>query len=120
MPTAWLLLLLAGVGLAFAAGRRCGRTHLGRTALPLTVAGVVLFTALVVPRALSGAAAAPPLGYGNANGALLVLAAGAAGMAATVSTTSRLRNQCLLLAVIATACCLLTRSVAATVVCVPV
>ena len=78
-PEGTLLALLA-VTAGYAAGRILGA--LLPVLAPAAVAGTVLALVLIPPARLTGRPDAPPLGYPNADAALLVLAAGAAGCAA--------------------------------------
>lgn len=88
--------LLVGCAAAFVVGRVLGRDL--PVALPAAVAATIVVAYLLAPGALSGQATAPPLGYGNANGALAALAVGAACLAAAGAASSSARQALLLLA----------------------
>lgn len=77
-PEGTLLALLA-VTAGYAAGRILGA--LLPVVAPALAAAVVLALVLIPPSRLSAGPDAPPLGYANADAALLVLAVGAAGCA---------------------------------------
>ncbi|GAB2614898.1 hypothetical protein GCM10027168_54370 [Streptomyces capparidis] len=96
-PEGFLLALLAVVA-GYAAGRIAGAV------LPVAAPGAAAVAVVLVVAAdggLSGDGAAPPLGYGNANAALLVLAAGAACCAAWATGSRGLRTGLRLLALAA-------------------
>jgi O-antigen ligase len=113
-----VLVMLACVG-AYVAGRLVGVPH--PIALPAAVACVIALTlGARPPTSLGTAAAGPPLGYGNANGALGVagiLAAVIAAVAATHTNTRRALYGVGGLILLETA---LTRSLAATLLAVSV
>nr|WP_236719201.1 O-antigen ligase family protein [Wenjunlia vitaminophila] len=97
-PEGFLLALLAVVA-GYAAGRIAGAV------LPLAAPALAAFAVVAVvgcvPDGLSGEPLAPPLGYSNANAALLTLAAGAACCAAWATRITPLRLALRLLAVTA-------------------
>lgn len=70
--------LIALVAAAYVAGRLASRIPAAVGTVSAVLAVGVGLAMLTSPGALSGAAHAPPLGYGNANGALYALGAGAA------------------------------------------
>ncbi|MFF7251238.1 O-antigen ligase family protein [Embleya sp. NPDC008237] len=111
-PAAFLFALSAVVG-GYVLGRLLG----ARSALlpPAVVAGAVAGMLMLWPGALSGDATAPPLHYGNANGALVAQAVGAACLAALVAASDRRRGEILLLAGLLVLAAFATRSVAAAV-----
>ncbi|WP_424639245.1 O-antigen ligase family protein [Embleya sp. AB8] len=94
-PESYLLALLTAAG-AYVLGRVVG----ARAALPVPalVAGAVTGVLVLWPDALDGTALAPPLEYGNADGALVAQAVGAACLAALVVGSDRRRGELLLLA----------------------
>lgn len=73
-------LLLAGVGVGYAFGRMSGRWF--PVAGPGMLAGAVAAILVTSPGAFSGESGAPPLGYANANAALLVQVVAAVVIAA--------------------------------------
>lgn len=75
-----LLLALLAVTAGYATGRIAGA--LLPVAAPAGMAVAIIGATLVMPGRLSGSAGTPPLGYPNADAALLVLATGAACCAA--------------------------------------
>jgi O-Antigen ligase len=75
-----MLLALFAVVAGYAAGRVAGAIL--PVAAPATAGLAVVGVILAVPNGLSGEPIAPPLGYGNADAALLALASGAACCAA--------------------------------------
>lgn len=111
-PEAYLFALLAAVG-----GYVLGRVLGARSALlaPALVAGGVTALLVLWPGALSGDATAPPLEYGNADGALVAQAVGAACLAALVAASDRRRGEILVLAGLLVLAAFATRSVAAAV-----
>lgn len=91
--------LIAAVTTAYAVGRTQG----GRR--PVFVAAVVIASILVGtvasgPAALSGGALAPPLGYGNANGALFTLGVAAACVATILANKEPVRRVAGVLAIV--------------------
>lgn len=109
--------LLAGGLAAYVTGRAASRLP---DALPhacAALAGVVAAAVVTSPDGLSGEALAGPLGYGNANGALCAVGAGAA----LVAGLSRSRTAGRVAGVLAgcglTGLAILTRSTTAAVVC---
>lgn len=91
--------LLAGATAAYAVGRRRG----GRR--PVFVAAVIVLailagTVLSGPSAFSGGPLAPPLGYANANGAMVALGAAAAAIMATVANLEVVRQPAAVLAIV--------------------
>lgn len=72
------LALLACAAGAYVLGRLLAATTWSRALLGAAVAGGVVGAVLLAEDGLSGAALAGPVGYGNANGALCTLGAGAA------------------------------------------
>lgn len=117
--TAGGLPVAATVGVATASwllGAMLGRGHalLVIVGVAVIAAGAVLSGA---PESLTGDPAAPPLGYANANAALL--AAGVAGLAGLAArTTGNLRRGLVGGALVLLVLCTATESRAATVVCV--
>ncbi|MET7303346.1 O-antigen ligase family protein [Embleya sp. NPDC005575] len=111
-PEAFLLALLAAVG-GYVLGRLLG----ARCALlaPAVVAGAVAGMLVLWPGALSGDATAPPLHYGNANGALVAQAVGGACLTALFAVSDRRRGEILVLAGLLVLAAFATRSVAAAV-----
>ncbi|MFE5331402.1 O-antigen ligase family protein [Embleya sp. NPDC056575] len=105
------LLALAVVAGAYVLGRLCG----GRFALPVPamLAGAVTVMLVVWPDAVSGDATAPPLDYGNADGALVAQGVGAACLAALAAVSGRWRAGLLVLAGVLVVGTFATRSVAA-------
>lgn len=85
------LALLAGVGGAYVVGRLLAATAWSRVLLGAGVAGGVVAAVLLAEDGLSGTALAGPAGYGNANGALCTLGAGAALVAGWAPRTWWLR-----------------------------
>lgn len=109
-PEGFLLGLLTAAA-AYVAGRVVGaRSAFGACA---TVASAVAVLLLLSPDALSGAALARPLGYGNANGALAAQAVGAACLAALAASHDRRRGEMHVLAGLLTLGAFATRSLAA-------
>ncbi|MDJ0342867.1 O-antigen ligase family protein [Streptomyces sp. H10-C2] len=84
-----LLLALLAVTAGYATGRIAGA--LLPVAAPAGVALAIVGATLVMPGRLSGDGTTPPLGYPNADAALLVLATGAACCAAWSATAPPLR-----------------------------
>lgn len=111
-PETYLLALLTAAG-SYVLGRVLG----ARSALmvPGAVAGAVTAVLVLWSGALGGAATAPPLEYGNANGALVAQAVGAACLAAIVVSAERRRGELLVLAGLLVLAAFATRSVAAAV-----
>ncbi|UGQ10596.1 O-antigen ligase family protein [Yinghuangia sp. ASG 101] len=109
-PEGFLLALLT-VAAAYGAGRIAGaRSAFGTCA---TVAGAVAVLMLLSPDALSGAALAEPLGYGNANGALVAQAVAAACLAALAAPSDRRRGDMHVLAGLLALAAFATRSLTA-------
>ncbi|MDI2130219.1 O-antigen ligase family protein [Yinghuangia seranimata] len=94
-PEAFLLALMTTAA-AYATGRVAGARSAFATCGAL--AGAIAVVLLMSPDALSGATLAEPLGYGNANGALVAQAVGAACLAALAAPTERRRGEMHLLA----------------------
>ncbi len=90
------LLLLLGCTATYAVGRLTGRNPVLRTAVPGLVAVGIVAALLLAPDGTSGRPLAGPLGYGNANGALCLVGAGA-----TVLTVAGLPRRWLPLATLA-------------------
>ncbi|WP_436774672.1 O-antigen ligase family protein [Yinghuangia sp. YIM S09857] len=109
-PEGYLLGLLT-VSAAYVAGRVAG----ARSAFSVcaSLAGAVAVLLLLSPDALSGASLAAPLGYGNANGALVAQAVGAACLASLAATGDRRRGEMHLLAGLLVLGAFATRSLAA-------
>lgn len=107
MPSVLLLLALAG---AYIVGRAAGVPH--AVTLPATVACAIALL-LALGSSVAGAVA-PPLGYGNANGALGVQGIAAAVMAAVSSRHPTSRRALYVLAALLLVETGLTRSLAAT------
>lgn len=108
------VLLITAVATAYALGRRHGRTR------PIFVAGailaaIVLSIAVSGPAALAGGPADPPMGYGNANGALYALGVAAAAVLAVCAKSDTVRIPAGVLTVSMFAFAVLTTSVAASV-----
>ncbi len=112
MTAAGVLLAVAG----WLLGAAATRVH---AALPgVVVAGAVLLAVVVtLPPSLSGGPAAPPLGYGNADAALL-LAATAGLLVSARHLKWRWRHGLTAAAVLTTVLCALTQSMQATAGCV--
>lgn len=91
-----VLLALLAVAAGYAAGRIAGAVM--PVAAPAIAAGAVTAVIASLPDGLSGEPVAPPLGYPNANAALLTLAAGAACCSAWASRSRLLRLALRLLA----------------------
>ncbi|MEU0934017.1 O-antigen ligase family protein [Embleya sp. NPDC005971] len=111
-PAAFLLALSAAVG-GYVLGRLLGVGS--ALPAPAMVAGAVAGMSVLWPGASSGDATAPPLHYGNANGALVAQAAGAACLAALAVASARWRRGILVLAALLVLATFATRSVAAAV-----
>ncbi len=109
--------LLAGIAAVLAAAQAIGRRW--PVGAPTVVAAAVLVVLLANPDALRGDPAAGPLGYANADAALAVQGA-AAGCVALVGVGGRRRALLAALVVALTVVTFSTRSVAASVVLVPV
>lgn len=109
-PEGFLLGLLT-VSAAYVAGRVAGaRSAFGVCA---ALAGAVAVLLLLSPDALAGDTLAAPLGYGNANGALVAQAVGAACIASLAATSDRRRGEMHLLAGLLVLGAFATRSLAA-------
>ncbi|WP_406280256.1 O-antigen ligase family protein [Embleya sp. NBC_00896] len=111
-PEAYLLALLAAAGAYVAARVAAARSAL---VVPAVVAGAVTGLLVLWPGALGGTATAPPLDYGNADGALVAQAVGAACLAGLVVASDRRRGEILVLAGLLVLAAFATRSVAAAV-----
>jgi O-antigen ligase len=105
--------------LAVAAGAYVVGRFLGTAVGSVRSAGALAFLIgailLLSPGALSGTATAPPLDYGNANGALVAQGAGAACLAAMAAWDERHRRGWLALGAALVVATLLTRSAAAAI-----
>ncbi|WTW93371.1 O-antigen ligase family protein [Streptomycetaceae bacterium NBC_01309] len=109
-PEGFLLGLLT-ISAAYVAGRVAGaQSAFGVCA---ALAGAVAVLLLLSPDALAGETLAAPLGYGNANGALVAQAVGAACLAALAATSDRRRGEMHLLAGLLVLGAFATRSLAA-------
>ncbi|GGO96126.1 hypothetical protein GCM10012280_54910 [Wenjunlia tyrosinilytica] len=113
-----VLLALLAVAAGYAAGRIAGAIL--PVAAPAFAATVVAVVVVAVPKGLSGEPIAPPLGYSNANAALLTLAAGAACCAAWAARSGPLRLALRLLAAATAGMALAMGSVAAGAACLGV
>lgn len=91
-----VLLALLAVAAGYAAGRIAGA--LLPVAAPAVMAAAVTAAMTALPGGLSGEPTAPPLGYANANAALLTLGAGAACCAAWAARSGLVRLALRLLA----------------------
>jgi O-antigen ligase len=112
-PAPTVLLVLATAG-AYILGRLAGAR------IPLLTAGLTAIVVLGAAvsggwHAVSGGALAPPLGYGNADGALYALGVAAAAMVSIVARALVLRAGFGLLALVLLGLTAVTRSVTATV-----
>jgi O-antigen ligase len=108
------VLLTAAAAAAYAIGRNRGRTR------PMFVAGVVVAAILAGalasgPGAFAGGPLDPPLGYGNANGALYTLGLAAAAILAVCANRDIVRGPAGVLAVTMFAFAVLTTSKAASI-----
>jgi O-antigen ligase len=108
------LVLLVTATAAYALGRLQGRDHAVRVA---TVIVLVILTMTLAsgPGAFAGGPLDPPLGYGNANGALYALGVAAAAVIARASNRASIRWVGAILAVLLLMFTVLTTSKAATV-----
>lgn len=107
------LVLVVTATAAYLIGRAQGRRH------PVRVAAIVVLVILTMtlasgPRALDGGPLDPPLGYGNANGALYVLGVAAAAIIARLSSRVPMRWVGGVIAVLMVTLAALTTSKAAT------
>ena len=107
------LVLLVTATAAYAIGRVQGRDH------PVRVAAIIVLVILTMvvasgPAAFAGGPLDPPLGYGNANGALYALGVGAAAIIARLSRRQWIRRFGGVVAVLLLIVTLLTTSKAAT------
>lgn len=105
-----LLLLLAAVGAAYSVGRLASRSSAAVAVVGGAAAAAVAVIVLAVPGGLSGAASAPPLGYGNANGALCALGAGGALVAGLSRNERWLRGNAFVAAAVLSAMAVATGS----------
>ncbi|WP_377272558.1 O-antigen ligase family protein [Peterkaempfera sp. SMS 1(5)a] len=106
-----VLLALLAVAAGFAAGRVAGA--LLPTVAPAAAAAAVGLVVAAVPGGLSGGPLAPPLHYGNADGALLSLGVGAACCAAWSARDAKVRTVLLALGAVLAGLTLLVGSAAA-------
>lgn len=106
-----VVLVLAG----FAVGALATQIH---PALPASAvgAGVLVAVVMTFPRSVSGAPQAPPIGYGNADGTLLLVAT-AALIVAVVRLDGTLQLATAIGVLVTTGLCVMTASVAATAAC---
>ena len=112
-PVPLLTLLMAAV-ISYVIGRIQGRAH------PVRIAGIVVLVILSMtiasgPAALAGGPEDPPLGYGNANGALYVLGVAAAAIIARLADRGLVRRAGAAIAVVLFVLTALTTSKAATI-----
>lgn len=109
-----LLALLVTAVVSYAIGRVQGRDH------PVRTAGIVVLVILSMaivsgPAALAGGPEDPPLGYGNANGALYALGVAAAAIVARLADRGLVRRAGAVIAVVLLVLTALTTSKAATI-----
>ena len=107
------LALLAVAVLVHAVARLVAATPHGLVAGTASIALGTVAWVVTTPDGLSGAALAGPLGYGNANGALCTVGAGAAAVLALAARERAVRAGALVLAATATALAVQTGSAAA-------